>query len=358
MSSEGPAARRDLLDDKAEAFPPDIQRRIDLTVVCNDSNNLPRVPEAGQIMDGPGGLVQVMHNGLLVRAFGYYGSWMAEIIRRLRGVHEPQEEKVFADTLSRLHQVESPATPVMVELGSFWGYYSLWFKKEFPTSSVILLEPDPQYLEVGKDNFEINQEEAEFVHGMVGEAKSAADLVSFRAESTGEELFIPSFSLESLLNSQGQNHADLVLADIQGAETVLLKNGRDFFASGAVRFLFVSTHDMSISGSPTTHQQALQLIQDCGGHIIAEHTVTESFSGDGLIVASFREADRDFHVQVSFARAKDSLFGEWEPRVQELLTSKDEDLAPRENPRAIRGFAEWARRLMFRNQRLIDLDDV
>jgi FkbM family methyltransferase len=62
------------------------------------------------------------------------------------------------------------------------------------------------------------------------------------------------------------------------------------------------------------------LIQSAGGWIVAEHSVAESASGDGLIVASFSEADRGFVVDISYQRSKDSLFGELEYEVESALT--------------------------------------
>lgn len=304
----------------------DLRQRIEMTVSCHDAEQLPRHPDAGRIISTPEGTIQVMHSGVKVRAYGYYGAWMAEIIERLRGVHEPQEELVFDSVLKRIGEVATPRQPVMVELGSFWAYYSLWFRQQFPGSKTILLEPDPVYLEVGKENFRINGEHGEFVHGLVSGHRDLSSPQAFVTESSQETLLLPSYSLEDLLAMHGLKRADVVLADIQGAETLLLENSREILSSGTVRFLIVSTHDMSISGDPLTHQKALKVIEESGGHVIAEHSVSESFSGDGLIVASFHEVDRDFVVEVSRARAKDSLFGEWEPRIKEIQVAHERQL--------------------------------
>ncbi len=43
---------------------------------------------------------------------------------------------------------------------------------------------------------------------------------------------------------------------------------------------------------------------------MAEHTVAESYSGDGMIAASFDRRDADLRVPISYARAGESLFGE------------------------------------------------
>lgn len=310
----------------SDAFPAELRRRIETTVSCADSENLPRHSSAGEIIAGAEGSVQVMHNGVLVRAYGYYGKWMAEIISRLGGVHEPQEEKVFASVLKRLSEVESPQNPIMVELGSYWAYYSLWFMQVFPKSKTIMLEPDPAYLEMGKENFRLNGEIGEFVQGLISSSGDPKNPLPYITESSQEKVMVPVFTLENLLKSHNAPHADVVLADIQGAETHLLESSRKLLTSGAVRFLVVSTHDMSISGDPMTHQNALRLVEECGGHVVCEHSVTESFSGDGLIVASFNDADRDFRVEVSRARAKDSLFGEWEPRIKALQKEQADKL--------------------------------
>ena len=66
-----------------------------MTSSCIDCAGIAKVQEAGRILDTPNGPVQVMHNGVRVKAGGYHGDWMAQIIRALQGHHEPQEELVF-----------------------------------------------------------------------------------------------------------------------------------------------------------------------------------------------------------------------------------------------------------------------
>src|SRR5690349_9262709 len=97
------------------------RNRIEMTVGCRDSDPIPKVPDAGEIRMENGQQVQIMHNGIRVISGGYHGEWMSEIISRLAGHHEPQEELVFHEILKH---VGTKAT--MVELGGFWSYYSLW----------------------------------------------------------------------------------------------------------------------------------------------------------------------------------------------------------------------------------------
>jgi FkbM family methyltransferase len=289
-----------------------------MTLSCRDTNSLPKVADAGQVRDHPAGRVQVMHNGLLVIEGCYYGPWMTRIIRGLAGHHEPQEEAVFDAVVRRL-AASGPAAPTMIEFGSFWAYYAMWFCRALPGGRALAMEPDPVYLQVGARNAKLNDlmGRIDFVHGAVG--ARPGEIMQFRAESTGEPTAVVQHDLASLMTSVGWQRVDLALLDIQGAETVLLDRAGGLLRAGAVRFLIVSTHHQSISGDALTHQKALDLIAACGGSVIAEHTVRESYSGDGLIAASFDPGDRDLSVTISRARARDSLFGEPEYEIAALL---------------------------------------
>ena len=211
---------------------------------------------------------------------------------------------------------DSKSVPVMVEYGAYWAYYSLWFLSSFPEGKAVCVEPDPKNIEVGRRNFALNGREGIFIQGgiAVGKKKSFA----FITERPIERIKVRDIPLSSLLVEQELSHVDVLLADIQGAEIPLLKKSAAIFKERKVRFVFISTHDFSISGSATTHQQALAILTEAGAKIVVEHSVSESYSGDGLIVASFDERDKDLSISISYARSKDSLFGEWEPRLETL----------------------------------------
>ncbi len=325
MSLEGPTP---------EEIAADHARRVRMTTSCRDSDRLPKVEGAGEVFGLEDGTqVQRMHNGLLVLEGGYLGSWTTEIISGLRGHHEPQEEVAFAAVLDQIAATEP--SPTMVELGSYWAYYSMWFQQR-TGGRVVDLEPDPAYLEVGRRNMALNDLTATFVPGAIGAQEAPA--VEFEAESTGELVTVPAFTLASLMEQTGLERVSLVLADIQGFERPLLDSIAELVAQGRLRFMVVSTHHHSISGRATTHQDALARIAELGGHVLAEHTVGESYSGDGLIVLSFDDRDRDLTIEISHARYKESYFGELEPELQTALESlaatrelleKTQDLAER-----------------------------
>src|SRR5438067_3750003 len=152
--------------------------RIALTVACRDTDAILKVEDAGVVRDG----VQVMHNGVRVVEGGYYGEWMTEVIRRLRGHHEPQEEVAFHSVIERLAATAGPS-PAMLELGAFWAYYSLWFLHRNPGGRAFLVEPDPAYLEIERRNIELNDFDATFLQAAVGRDRSAPR--PFESESDG-----------------------------------------------------------------------------------------------------------------------------------------------------------------------------
>ena len=122
----------------------DQQARILLTVGCDDADYIPKHQDAGKVFENEETPYQMMHNGIKVVKDGYC-PWMTDLIYGLKGHHESQEEKVFYEVLKHI-----PAGGVMIELGSFWAYYSLWFAKEVPNAINYMIEPDPSRYALGE----------------------------------------------------------------------------------------------------------------------------------------------------------------------------------------------------------------
>jgi FkbM family methyltransferase len=278
----------------------DERGRVELTASCLDCSDIPKHPEAGKVVtDEAGRSWQIMHNGIQVLHGAYQGDYMANIISMLHGHHEPQEERAFWEILQRLH-----GSPTMVELGAWWGYYSLWFAHSFPTGKAILVEPDEDHLNIGRANFARNNLEASFEiagGGIDGYA-------TFFDETAQAKRTIETKSVATICESHNVQFLDLLHMDIQGAEVAALTGMETLVAQNRIRFAVVSTHHHRISGDPLTHQKCLRWLTDRNAHIICEHSVNESMSGDGLIVASFAAEDADFTINISHARHSASLF--------------------------------------------------
>ncbi len=284
------------------------KRRIRMTVACADTRSLPRVSGAGEVFDGPSGRYQLMHNGIRVIEDGYIGRWVTEIIKLLKGAHEPQEEKAFAEVLKYI-----PENGVMLELGSWWSYYSLWFQKEIKNAQNYMIEPDPNNLEVGRRNFALNgMEGSHFFNFAIG--KESIDSIIYRCyESDNVERPIQVVSVDDFVAHEEIRYIDLLLCDIQGFELEMLEGAIHCIEERKFRFMLISTHHHEISKDPLMHQKCLMFLQDHGARILLEHTVAESYSGDGLIVASLYPPDRDLPaIQVSRNLPRNSLFREAE----------------------------------------------
>lgn len=293
--------------------------RVALTVSCRDADALPKVEGAGQVFDSPHGPVQRMHNGLDVVAGGYFGDWMAGIIETLRGHHEPQEELAFARVLER---IDDPSA-VILELGCYWAYYSCWFVSSLDGASAVACEPDPDHLEIGRRNAEINGLKVTFDQ-CAGGGTDGEILVLPSVTHEGLVHEVPVKSVPTLVVEHGLPRIDLLHLDIQGSELAVLESCRDLIGEGRLRFVIVSTHHHTISGDPVLHQRCIDFIEECGGHVIAEHTVLESFSGDGLVVGSFDERDRDFTIELSRARTIGSLFPSGEQELERMRVAYDQ----------------------------------
>ena len=223
--------------------------------ILADPNNafIPRVAEAGQVSDG----LITMHNGLRIPP-DYYGAF-SKILRRNKGVHEPQEERVFQEVLKHI-----PAGATMIEFGAYWGFYSMWFQQIIPDARNILIEPEQAHLECGRRNFEINDMRGEFVLGAVGDEH---------------------VEMDRLVAELDIGRVDLLHADIQGAEYHLMNMLVPYLEERRIGYLFISTHGQAL------HELCTQRLRDHDYLIVAsadfEH---ETFCYDGVLVA------RDAHL--------------------------------------------------------------
>ncbi len=310
------------VDDFAASVPRQLgeDERVALTSACRDADAIPKVEGAGEVSVFEGQRIQTMHNGLRVVADGYYGAWMTRLIELLRGHHEPQEEAAVHEVLRHLG---SHAT--MLEVGAFWSYYSLWFLKDRPHRRAFALEPDPAHLALGRRNAALNGLRPMFRQGVlaVGDARRA----TLSTESSGwqEVDAVPLTEIAAALGGR----IDLLLCDAQGAETDLVGALQGLSRTGAIGFVILSTHAEAITGDPLTHQRCLRAMKALGAHVLAEHDVHESFSGDGLIVASFDAVPADWRdPPLTRNRYASSLFRNPLYDLAECRTQAAADVAP------------------------------
>lgn len=255
-------------------------RRISITTSCRDTDYIEKVDGAGSVVEEGDKSYYIMHNGLKVYTGGFHDHIMIPIIKKLKGHHEPQEEKAFHEVLKLIKPGGT-----MLELGSYWAYYSLWFNKEVKDAKNYMLEPLERNLNIGKSNFELNQATGNFSLGLIaGENADIKDSELAAAPLTSIDVFMEEKSLDYL---------DILHSDIQGSEYEMLVGAEKALKSNQIEWIFISTHGDAV------HEQCLNLLKEHGYTINCVHTIAESFSGDGLIVASSKNAQQIGEIEVS-----------------------------------------------------------
>lgn len=278
------------------------KQRVAMTVAAEFVvDKLPRVKNAGKTKTVGGKKYLIMHDGSLMLQSGYVGDWMDQIIMQLKGHHEPQEEIAFHEVLKRIDSKQ----PTMIELGAYWAYYSVWFCRTLKNARAFAFEPNKPFLNIGKQNIETNKvqvhieqaaagiKDDEVVNHPANPAKNAKTLIK---------------TVDTIVRENKIDSVDILHMDIQGAELDALESASKTIKSGKVRFLFISTHHHSISNEPRMHEKCIEFVQKHNGHIVCDHSIYESFSGDGLIVASFDKRDKDFSIELPINRASQALF--------------------------------------------------
>ncbi len=243
--------------------------------ICPDTLAIPRVDNAGVVSNGS----ITMHNGVIIALGSYYGEPMARLLRENRGVHEPQEERVFESVIKTI-----PPGGVMIELGSYWGFYSLSFANTVPDARCILVEPSLSNLQYGKSNFKLNERKAEFIHAYVG------------ADGAGIQDGVQVVTVEGICESRSIKTLDMLHADIQGAELDMLDGAQSLFSEQRVNFSFISTH------SEALHKDVRHRLLAWGYRVIADIPPAQSYSEDGLIAVSAPSTNFQLGYKVSLFR--------------------------------------------------------
>lgn len=198
-----------------------------------------------------------LHNGNRVPVEGpgsYYGGF-SQILIFNRGVHEPLEEYAFQELIKVL-----PESPSMLELGAYWGHYSMWLKKRRPAASVILVEPEMQHIQAGITNFRINHIKGEFIQDFVGKGH---------------------FAVDAYLQAKGIAKLDILHADIQGFEVEMLDDCTQSLQQQRIDYVFISTHSQQL------HNEVLRRLKLFNYRIeISSDFDHQTTSLDGFIFAS------------------------------------------------------------------------
>ena len=241
--------------------------RIANTLACPDNEHIRRVEDAGALH----GEQQVMHNGLRIIPGSYHGNNVSIQLHKNRGVHEPEEERVFQEVLPHM-----PKGATMLELGAYWGFYSMWFQKEVPNARNYLIEPESEHLEFGRNNLALNGMKGDFHQALIDQDSGKT------ADGT------PIICVDDYLELKGIERLHMLHADIQGFERRMLEGARNAFQREAIDYAFISTHRAKKSQTDdinAIHMQCLEFFREFDFQILAETDLKTTYSWDGLIAA-------------------------------------------------------------------------
>lgn len=229
--------------------------RAAITASSTDNAFIDKVAKAGVIE----GDHLIMHNGLKVITSGI-GGGLKTLIKN-KGVHEPQEERVFQEVLRTM-----PKKATMIELGLNWAFYSMWFYLKVEKPTCFMIEPDKDLLELGKNNFALNKMTGDFSNYFIGNQ-------SQNNQPT------PITNIDDFIALKSIDFVDILHSDIQGFEYEMLKGAKALIDNKRVGYFFISTH------SGQLHTDCEQFLKAHGFEILASADVAHSYSIDGILIA-------------------------------------------------------------------------
>jgi hypothetical protein len=202
--------------------------------------------------------------------YSYYGPFNQLLVLN-RGVHEPLEEFVFQQLLKRID-----FKPLMLELGAYWGHYSMWLKSKIPGAQVVLVEPEKINLEAGKRNFLENRLEGEFIEAFVGKGH---------------------FRVDEFLTNRKFEKLQILHSDIQGFELEMLANASTYLSAQQIDYVLLSSHSQKL------HLDCVGILKDSGYRIeVSSDFEFETTSFDGFIFASSPKVPSLFNNLKPFRR--------------------------------------------------------
>jgi hypothetical protein len=267
--------------------------------IMSDPNNLfiERHPDAGKLIDGK----ITLHNGIVVNNNCYYDSF-TDILILNKGVHEPSEERAFDYVIKSLSKQDKKMT--MIELGSYWAFYSIWFKKNFVNSDVYCIEPGSYEIGSGKRNFELNGVQGDFTQAFIGDGYNEMNLSDF-------------------CKNKGIDYIDILHSDIQSNELIMLNQMRSYFVDRKINYIFVSTH------SDGLHYSCIDFLKSVDYRIICSSDFNnETYQWDGFILAcpkenldikEFRTGDRSKSILIPMDDLKELIIKEFNEIKPSLL---------------------------------------
>jgi len=245
--------------------------RISTVKASPDNQKIHHVADAGKLFAD----YQLVHNGMKITLGSYYDHGNTHLLIENKGVHEPQEEFAFEEILKFI-----PPGGKMMELGSYWAFYSMWFASRIKNAHCFMVEPDPHKMNFGELNFKLNKLSGIFDLGFI-------------TDQTDLKPSIPFYTVDYLLKKYKIDHLNILHSDIQGYELRMLEGCIESIEQRKIDYFFISTHSNEL------HTCCINHLKSHHYTIVCEANLKESYSVDGLIVAKRHGVAGPDHIEIS-----------------------------------------------------------
>ena len=160
--------------------------------------------------------------------------------------HYDSEIKLLEQVLDK---VENQA-PTMIEVGSFWAWWSLMFRKRYGKGKSVLIEYAKTQLTCGEKNFELNKYDYISYHAGMAISHTTQKGVN----DLGNDI-----SLSQIVKENKISTVDVLHMDIQGSELEALKSMSGFLKNRTIRQIVVGTHNHLVGHD--IHQNVIEYLK-------------------------------------------------------------------------------------------------
>lgn len=224
---------------------------------------IPRVEGAGNLSND--GYV-ILYNGLKILPNSYCNDKASDIFYINQGIYEPQQQYAFIQIINKIKN--SCSNPIMMELGSYVGIYSMTFLQINTNGKCYCIEPDMDKLEVGKKHFIIN------------------DMID-RGVFINDKIGLSDNSVDKLITDNNIDKLNVLHSDIQGYEYEMLQGSVKSLSNKLIDYLFISTHNNII------HEQCVEFLKLYDYNVVVSLNIDKSYSDDGFILGCSSNIDQE-----------------------------------------------------------------
>ena len=195
---------------------------------------------------------------------------------------EDPDEKILIDSFEKYVlelKNKNKEKYSMIELGSNFSYYSMLFKKIIEPNETlsIMVEPYEKFFNTGKEHFEINNLEGNFLKKRIYNPELWCN-IKFDYPSTGIDELLDEYKIEEL---------DVLHCDIDQSEVLALNTASNSLKNKKIDLLFILTHgkdQQEVSNPPTPlHVECKNILNGYGYDCLLDHPTCD-VCGDGLLI--------------------------------------------------------------------------